>query len=238
MRRPPQPASPIRWRRNWCCICDCARRAPPRRRRSPISCSATPTGRRRRCWSVAGRRPSPRTPTTPRFWPNAPRLRRLAAAMLRCAEAIANAGRTADADALARQAWVDEIDTPRARPLFCAVGAASPRPTTSGRGFSVWPGYPTRPPPLARSPAWMGATMRPRKRASPPNATTRRRSNWWRRFPRLCRSILGWCSTVPVRFVVPTAMRRPRALMERVGDYCQRRRILVGAERPGAKAAA
>jgi soluble lytic murein transglycosylase len=35
----------------------------------------------------------------------------LATAMLRCAEAIANAGRTADADALARQAWVTAIDS-------------------------------------------------------------------------------------------------------------------------------
>ncbi len=35
----------------------------------------------------------------------------LAAAMLRCAEATANAGRTADADLLARKAWVDAIDT-------------------------------------------------------------------------------------------------------------------------------
>src|SRR3984885_3846931 len=35
----------------------------------------------------------------------------LAAAMLRCAEAIANAGRTADADALARQAWVNAVDS-------------------------------------------------------------------------------------------------------------------------------
>ena len=91
---------------------------------------------------------------TPRFWPNARPTPTLGAAMLRCAEAIANAGRTADADALARQAWVDEIDTrQRAKPLFCAVGAASPRPTTNGPGFSVWPGYPTRPPLRARLPA-------------------------------------------------------------------------------------
>ena len=42
----------------------------------------------------------------------------LAAAMIRCAEAIANAGRTADADALARQAWVDEIDTAAGEAAF------------------------------------------------------------------------------------------------------------------------
>src|SRR6201996_5795031 len=35
----------------------------------------------------------------------------LAPAILRCAEAIANAGKTAEADALARQAWVDAIDS-------------------------------------------------------------------------------------------------------------------------------
>jgi soluble lytic murein transglycosylase len=35
----------------------------------------------------------------------------LASAMLRCAEAIANAGRTAEATVLARQAWVGAIDT-------------------------------------------------------------------------------------------------------------------------------
>ena len=42
----------------------------------------------------------------------------LGAAMLRCAEAIANAGRAADADTLARQAWVDEIDTAAGEAIF------------------------------------------------------------------------------------------------------------------------
>ena len=42
----------------------------------------------------------------------------LAAAMLRCAEAIANAGRAADADTLARQAWVDEIDSAAGEATF------------------------------------------------------------------------------------------------------------------------
>ncbi len=42
----------------------------------------------------------------------------LATAMLRCAEAIANAGRTADADALARQAWVNEIDSATGEAAF------------------------------------------------------------------------------------------------------------------------
>jgi soluble lytic murein transglycosylase len=42
----------------------------------------------------------------------------LAAALLRCAEATANAGHIADADALARQAWVDSIDTPAAEATF------------------------------------------------------------------------------------------------------------------------
>ncbi|MGD0107330.1 MAG: hypothetical protein ABSC06_25320, partial [Rhodopila sp.] len=42
----------------------------------------------------------------------------LATAMLRCAEAIANAGRTADADALARQAWVNAIDQPSGEAAF------------------------------------------------------------------------------------------------------------------------
>ncbi len=42
----------------------------------------------------------------------------LAGAMLRCAEATANAGRTADADALARQAWVAEIDTQAGEAAF------------------------------------------------------------------------------------------------------------------------
>ena len=119
-RRPRPPVSPIRWRKNWCCICACARPAPPPRPRSPTSCSATPTGPRRRCWSSAVKKPSPRTPTTPRSCsPSATsRRRHLAAAMLRCAEATANAGRIADADALARQAWVDAIDTPAAEAAF------------------------------------------------------------------------------------------------------------------------
>jgi soluble lytic murein transglycosylase len=42
----------------------------------------------------------------------------LAAAMLRCAEAIANVGRTADADTLARQAWVNEIDSATGEAAF------------------------------------------------------------------------------------------------------------------------
>jgi soluble lytic murein transglycosylase len=42
----------------------------------------------------------------------------LATAMLRCAEAIHNAGRTPDADALARQAWVSAIDSPAAETSF------------------------------------------------------------------------------------------------------------------------
>jgi soluble lytic murein transglycosylase len=42
----------------------------------------------------------------------------LATAMLRCAEATANAGRTADANAIARQAWVNAIDTAPAEAAF------------------------------------------------------------------------------------------------------------------------
>jgi soluble lytic murein transglycosylase len=42
----------------------------------------------------------------------------LATAMLRCAEAIANAGRTAEADVLARAAWVEQIDTAPAEAAF------------------------------------------------------------------------------------------------------------------------
>jgi soluble lytic murein transglycosylase len=42
----------------------------------------------------------------------------LAIAMLRCAEAAANAGRTADADALARQAWVNAIDSATGEATF------------------------------------------------------------------------------------------------------------------------
>src|ERR1700709_1410973 len=42
----------------------------------------------------------------------------LATALLRCAEATANAGRTAEANALARQAWVQAIDTAPAEAAF------------------------------------------------------------------------------------------------------------------------
>jgi soluble lytic murein transglycosylase len=42
----------------------------------------------------------------------------LATALLRCAEATANAGRTADADALARQAWVNAIDSATGEAAF------------------------------------------------------------------------------------------------------------------------
>ncbi len=41
-----------------------------------------------------------------------------AAAMLRCAEALANAGRTADANELARQAWVSTVDDPGTETAF------------------------------------------------------------------------------------------------------------------------
>jgi soluble lytic murein transglycosylase len=42
----------------------------------------------------------------------------LATAMLRCAEAIANAGRTAEANALARRAWVNAVDTAAGEATF------------------------------------------------------------------------------------------------------------------------
>jgi soluble lytic murein transglycosylase len=42
----------------------------------------------------------------------------LATAMLRCAEAIANAGRTADANSLARQAWINAVDSPSVEAAF------------------------------------------------------------------------------------------------------------------------
>jgi soluble lytic murein transglycosylase len=42
----------------------------------------------------------------------------LASAMLRCAEAIANAGHNAEASVLARQAWVDAIDSANAEAAF------------------------------------------------------------------------------------------------------------------------
>ena len=38
--------------------------------------------------------------------------------MLRCAEAIANAGRTGDADAMARRAWVEAVDSPTGEASF------------------------------------------------------------------------------------------------------------------------
>lgn len=42
----------------------------------------------------------------------------LATAMIRCAEATANAGRTADAEAIARQAWINAIDSPVGEATF------------------------------------------------------------------------------------------------------------------------
>jgi soluble lytic murein transglycosylase len=42
----------------------------------------------------------------------------LSTAMTRCAEAIANAGRTAEANALARQAWVNAIDSATGEAMF------------------------------------------------------------------------------------------------------------------------
>jgi soluble lytic murein transglycosylase len=42
----------------------------------------------------------------------------LATAMLRCAEATANAGRAGEADAIARQAWIDAIETATAEAAF------------------------------------------------------------------------------------------------------------------------
>jgi soluble lytic murein transglycosylase len=52
----------------------------------------------------------------------------LATAMLRCAEATANAGRTADANALARDAWVNAIDSANAEAAFLHRWAGIPTP--------------------------------------------------------------------------------------------------------------
>jgi soluble lytic murein transglycosylase len=52
----------------------------------------------------------------------------LASAMLRCAEAIANAGRTDEANALARKAWVEAVDTAGSEAFFLHrwAGIATP----------------------------------------------------------------------------------------------------------------
>ena len=52
----------------------------------------------------------------------------LATAMLRCAEATANAGRTADANDLARQAWVNAIDSATTEAAFLHRWAGIPTP--------------------------------------------------------------------------------------------------------------
>ena len=50
----------------------------------------------------------------------------LAGAMLRCAEALANAGQTAQADDLARRAWVDAVDDPGTEAAFLRRWAGVP----------------------------------------------------------------------------------------------------------------
>ncbi len=50
--------------------------------------------------------------------PASPKLPTLASALLRCAEATANAGRTGDANALARKAWVDAVDDAQTEAAF------------------------------------------------------------------------------------------------------------------------
>ena len=112
-----------------------------------------------------------------------------AGAMLRCAEALANAGRGADANETARQAWVATIDDPAPRQPSFTVGPASSAPTINGRVFSAWHG-PTRRAPLARSPASTTRTTPRPRLAWPSSAMTRRRNRWWQR----CRPR---CATIP-----------------------------------------
>ncbi len=113
----------------------------------------------------------------------------LAAALLRCAEATANAGRIADADALARQAWVNAIDTAAAEAAFLHRWGGVATPTTNGHAFSASPGCPTRPPPPARSPASIQRTTQRPRHVSPPSATIRGPRRWWPRCHRRCAPI-------------------------------------------------
>ena len=107
MRNARPPPTPIRWRPSWSPISGCSRPAPRRRTRSPTSWRKARTGRTRRCWSAGGRRRSPPTPTSRPRWRSASATPlTLPQTMLHCAEALANAGRNAEAAEEARHAWV------------------------------------------------------------------------------------------------------------------------------------
>ena len=112
----------------------------------------------------------------------------LATAMLRCAEATANAGRTAEANALARQAWVNAIDVAAAETAFLRrwggiADARRPMGPVSAPGLAVRPRRRRAP----DHPAGPRPSMRPPRPAWRPNATTRRPKRWSPRCRRRCR---------------------------------------------------
>ena len=110
------------------------------------------TGRTRRCWSGAGRRRSPSDPDLASTLAQCDRnALTLPPAMLHCAEALANAGRNAEAQRGGAPRLDRRHPTRRRSRRSCAAGRAPSGPTTSGRAFSTWPG-----------------TMPPRRRDSSP----------------------------------------------------------------------
>ena len=119
----------------------------------------------------------------------------LASAMLRCAEAIANAGRTDEANALARKALGRGGRYRRQRGLFLHRWAGIATPEDQWARFERLAWLTTPRPPLVRSPGWSRRTMPPPRLASRQNAMTRRRKPW-RAFCRpRCGTIQGWCWT-------------------------------------------
>ena len=100
-------------------------------------------------------------------------------ALLRCAEALANAGRTDEANQTARHAWVDAIDDAGTEAVFLnrwAGIADDRRPVGAIPAARLVATPPAATRQITRLDA--DAPSRPPRRASPCGATTRRRRRW------------------------------------------------------------
>ncbi len=113
----------------------------------------------------------------------------IASAMLRCAEALANAGRTAEANEAARQAWITAIDDPATEAAFLRrwAGVASGDDQWARFQRLVW----SDPAGAARQiPRLDPPTKVPPRLGLPRNATIRGQKPWLPRCRPRCGTIL------------------------------------------------
>ena len=143
-------ADPVR-RKNSCCTCACAHPAPPRRRKSRCSCSATRIGRHRACLNAAARKLLATDPDDAAVLAQCERPRRRPWPPPCCAapRQPPMPAATADANALARRAWVEAIDDATAEAAFLRRwgGLATPEDEWSRFQRLAWSNDPGRHPP-------------------------------------------------------------------------------------------